>query len=170
MWAQDCTPENITLTSQGDVDDFQKNHGPCDKAGNLSVTGADIVNLDGLANLIGVEDLRIESNDVLANIDGLANLTSVGSNLVIRSNAALQNVDGLANLTSVGWALAIISNSALTDIDGLANLTSVGSVLISGNKALTSIDGLANLSDFVPIFDFAQDFDQGVCRHDFEVW
>ena len=124
--AQDCTPENITLTSQGDVNDFQNNHGPCDRAGYLSVTGADIVNLDGLANLSSVEDLRIESNAALTNIVGLANLTSVGNNLVIRSNEALINVDGLANLTSVGWALAIISNFALTDIDGLANLAEIG--------------------------------------------
>jgi hypothetical protein len=47
VWAQDCTSENITLASQGEVDNFQADHGPCDTVtGILTITnGNDIVDL-----------------------------------------------------------------------------------------------------------------------------
>ena len=30
VYAQDCTPDEITLSSQAEVDNFQVRHGPCD--------------------------------------------------------------------------------------------------------------------------------------------
>lgn len=127
VWGVDCSSSNITLSTQEDVDNFQATYGVCDRVlGSLTVVGADITDIDGLANLTSVGgDLQIHYNAVLTDINGLANLTSVGGLLHIEYNAALTNIDGLTNLTNVGW-LYIEYNAVLTDINGLANLTSAG--------------------------------------------
>ena len=31
LWAQDCVPNDITLNTQAELDNFQANHGPCDR-------------------------------------------------------------------------------------------------------------------------------------------
>ena len=53
--AQDCTPDDITLSSQAEVDNFQVNHGPCDTVtGDLKISGNDIVDLSPLSALTTV--------------------------------------------------------------------------------------------------------------------
>jgi hypothetical protein len=161
-WGVDCSSSDIVLSTQEQVDNFQATYGGggvCDTvAGNLEVSGNEITNVDGLANLTSVgEHLSIESNAALTNVDGLANLISVGVSMFIWSNTALTNIDGLANLISVGAYFLIDSNTALTNLDGLANLTSVGYILhIESNAVLTDLDGLANLTsvgDWLAIID-----------------
>ena len=106
--AQVCQPRGITLNSQEEVDNFQLNHGPCDRAAALNIEGSDITNLDGLSALTEVGTLEIQFNGALTNVNGLSALTSVAFNLLIRENAALTNLDGLSALTSVGKGLYII--------------------------------------------------------------
>ena len=49
VWAVDCTPHEIVLSTQAEVNDFQLNHGPCDRVlGHLTIEGHDIQNLNGL--------------------------------------------------------------------------------------------------------------------------
>ena len=171
VWAQDCTPESITIASQVEVDGFQADHGPCNTVtGVLYILGSDIVdlsplsdltnvgrylhidfnpvltNLDGLSALTSVGGLDIESNDALTNLNGLSALTSVDGYLSIQNNAALIDLDGLSALTSVGGQLAINSNDALTNLNGLSALTSVFRLEIYNNAALTNLDGLSALA------------------------
>ena len=55
-WAQDCAPDDILLGSQSAVDNFQANHGPCDVvAGNLTISGNDIQDLDALTGIDVIE-------------------------------------------------------------------------------------------------------------------
>lgn len=148
LWAADCTSLIIGLYSQQDVDNFQANHGPCDRVLTLYIEGSDITNLDGLSALAEVgSSLNITNNDVLIDTNGLSSLTSVGRNILIQNNASLTNLDGFSALTSVNEDLLIYLNGALVNIDGLSGLTYIGaSLVILENVELTSIDGLSALS------------------------
>jgi hypothetical protein len=150
IWAEVCTPLEriIVLNTQSEVDNFQSDYGPCDQVDFLRVTGADIVNLDGLSALTSVlRQVIISDNPNLTDIGGLANLNSVSGLLGIKSNNALTNIDGLAAFTSWGGHLRIESNATLTNVDGLSSVTEVGGYLeIKSNPALTNVDGLSNLT------------------------
>jgi len=167
--AQDCMPADIELRSQAEVDAFQADHGPCDRATNLLVQGADIVNLDGLAGLVSVSgrlsifgnaqltnvdgfpaleqvgQLDIMSNDSLLAIDGLNALTATDSYLLIRLNYKLTSIRGLGNLRSVGENLFISNNWELAEISSLSALTRVGGDLIIADTVLDNLDGLSGL-------------------------
>jgi len=142
-----CTPWSIYLGAQADIDNFQSNHGPCDRVGMLTIRGEDVVNLNGLSALTGVGGLNIELNPLLTLVDGLQALTSVDAWLLIRSNEQLRALDGLSNITSVGNNLFISNNRSLLDVDGLSGLTRVGGhLLIRNNSVLDNLDGLSNVT------------------------
>ncbi|MFC1796928.1 hypothetical protein ACFL1V_07510 [Pseudomonadota bacterium] len=147
-WAVDCVPASIGLWSQADVDNFQNEYGPCDRVLSLFIEGADITNLDGLADLTEVgSSLQVTNNPVLIDIRGLASLAKTGRNLWIDNNDALTNLDGLSALASVGAVLAIIYNDQLKNIDGLSSLVSTGATLgIWYNDRLENVDGLSSLT------------------------
>jgi len=166
-----CSPNDITLLSQADVDALAMS-GCTSVVGDLSIQGANINNLTGLANLTSIGgSLVISNNSILTNLDGLSNITSVGASinigvngvltnlnglsgitsvpeyLVIQTNPSLTSLAGLSNVTSVGIKIDIDNNDALTNLDGLSNITSIGSDLdITDNNALTNLDGLSGLS------------------------
>lgn len=156
VWAQDCTPSYIELNSQQEVDNFQADHGPCDRADSIQIEGPEIVNLDGLSALTSVAGvLYIQENPVLNNVDGLSALATVSGTLLIKRNAQLTHLDGLSSLTSLG-GLTIQENSLLTNVNGLSSLTDVkGEVYIGFNDALTNLDGMSSLSSARNIRIFA---------------
>ena len=133
---QDCDGD-ITLSSQGQVDAFD-----CTTVvGNLTISGADITDLNQLTGLIIVGgSLIIIDNPLLENIDGLSSLTSVGGGensrnpalpfveqmLNIEQNPLLTNVNGLSSLTSVVGNLTFWYNSMLVEYCGLYPLISGG--------------------------------------------
>jgi hypothetical protein len=142
-----CTPWSIYLGTQADIDNFQSNHGPCDRVGMLTIRGEDVVNLNGLSALTGVGGLNIELNPLLTLVDGLQALTSVDAWLLIRWNERLRALDGLSNITSVGNNLFISSNLSLLNVDGLSGLTRVGGHLtIGANPVLDNLDGFSNVT------------------------
>ena len=169
--AQECMPADIELHSQPEVDAFQTNHGPCDRATNLHIQGADIVNLDGLADLVSVSgrlgifgnqqltnidgfpslvrvgQLSIGNNDSLAAIDGLNALSSTDSYLVIRVNYELTSIRGLTSLRSVGENLFISDNWKMAEVNGFSALTRVAGDLIIGDTVLEHLDSLAGLNE-----------------------
>jgi hypothetical protein len=173
IWAVNCTPNEITLSTQSEVNDFQLNHGPCDQVeSDLTIVGNDIVNLDGLSaittvggmleishnpELINLDDLPlltsvgillISLNDKLTHIDGLNALTRIDEWLVIDYHRELRDINGLASLNAVGDDLFIRLNNYLNSIDGLSSLTSVGGLLlIRFNTVLENLDGLSGLTN-----------------------
>jgi len=156
VFAQDCTPSEIELTSQLEVDQFQVNHGPCDRVlQNLFITGEDIVNFDGLSDLTAVlGDLKIENNPSLKTIDGLVNLQSAGS-LSISNNLLLVTVDGLSGLTDIDRWLHIRFNNSLWSMSGLNELAFVGdNLFIWGNWQLTYLEGFSKLRQVVGSLSF----------------
>jgi len=148
-WAVDCTPANIELSSQADVDNFQANHGPCDRVtGLLTIDGAEIENVNGLSSLTSVGDgLRFLFATSLNNVDGLSSLSSINGYLFFTDSDSLTQVDGLTNLVTVGGGVHFAFNDALTNLNGLSALTSAGSLILEFNTALQNVDGLSSLTD-----------------------
>lgn len=168
--AQECSPADIELNSQAEVDSFQDNHGPCQRATNVTIRGPDIVNLDGLADLtevsgrlsiygnsqltnidgfpalVSVGKLDILSNDVLVAIDGLNALAVTDSYLLIRVNHKLTSIQGLTSLRSVGENLFISNSWELADLGGLSAVTDVGGHLIIADTKLDNLDALSQLT------------------------
>ena len=146
-----CTPNNITLSSQTAVDEFVMNYGTCDNIVGDLVIGirvfglgitSDITNLNGLQNLTSIGGhLYISGNPQLTNIAGLQNLTSIGETLVILQHSQLTNIDGLQNLSSIGGGLTIQSNAKLMEFCGLKLLLS------SPNNGVTSMNIGGNASN-----------------------
>lgn len=153
--AQDCSPADITLANQSEIDAFQTDHGPCSRVvGNILIGHyGDIVNLNGLSELETVEgDLSIQNNFELIDVAGLGSLTRVGGKLHFYGNDKLPNLNGMSSLTSIGGGLKIEWNDSLVDFTALYALGEAGesqwgsSVEISNNNVLTNVDGLIGLS------------------------
>ena len=143
-WAVDCTPADITLASQAEVDNFQANHGPCDSVANeLRIEGEDIVNLAALSGLITIRDLNLRHNAQLAQLDGLSALTEL-SGLWLTGNDVLLNLQGMTALERVG-TLYIVNNPSLTSLEGLSPLTQLSDTTLRGNPSLVSLNGLQNI-------------------------
>lgn len=149
VWSVDCVPAAIDLSTQSDVDNFQTNHGPCDRVtGLLTVDGAEIENLDGLSALTSVGDgLRFLGASALTNVDGLSSLDSINGYLIFADSASLTQIDGLSNLVTVGGGVDFTFNDALTNLNGLSALTSAGSLTLEFNTALQNVDGLSSLTE-----------------------
>ena len=81
--AQGCLPEGITFTIQEQIDNFQTDYPGCTEIeGNLSITGNDISNLNGLSVITSIGgnfqigELYI-GNPLLTTLSGLNNLNRV---------------------------------------------------------------------------------------------
>ncbi len=148
-----CLPYgNYYLHSQADIDDFQSDYPDCTELeGNVTITGNDITNLNGLSVVTSIgEYLMIKGFSPLYNLTGLNNLTTIGGDLMIY-NTSLMFLTGLDNLTSIKGSLYIGDewlggNPDLNNFTGLNNLTViVGDIYIRWNSSLTSLTGLDNL-------------------------
>jgi len=158
VYAVDCSSDDIRLSSQAEVDNFQTDFGPgCDRVvGTLEIDGTDIVNIGALSDLTSIGgNLRIQGNTLLEDIDGLQNLASIDGALRIDGNPLIENIDGLSALTSLGAdcgsslcpSLTVRDNAALENISALSNLDAiVGDVDIHDNPSLTTLDGLMNVT------------------------
>jgi hypothetical protein len=168
-----CLPEGITFTTQSEIDNFQINYPGCTEIeGDVTVSGEDISNLNGLAiisaigghliiyenpilnSLTGLNNLTfieehfgIGRNDILINLMGLESLTTVGASMDIDDNESLVSLTGLEGLTSIGGSFSIDFNVNLASLMGLVNLTTIGGDLsISSNDILLNLTGLDNLT------------------------
>lgn len=66
--ASNCIPSGttVTLNSQAELDAFPINYAGCDVVnGNLTISGNDIVNLNGLSNLKRIYGYFISSQSIL---------------------------------------------------------------------------------------------------------
>lgn len=148
-FAQVCQGD-ITLSSQAQVDAFV-----CTRLiGNLTISGDDITNLNGLSSLRRVQgQLFISNNPNLIVLDGLPALDSVGGGIEISGNPQLETVNGFSSLTIVHNTLLISNNPKLTSFDGFNKVERITSffdsqVIIDNNASLPNVDGLASLRSF----------------------
>ncbi len=149
-----CLPYgNYYFNSQAEIDSFPAHYPNCTELeGNVTISGNDITNLNGLSNVTSVADsLSIRNTPDLVNLSGLDQLDSIGGNLEIE-NSGLTSLESLENLTSIGGDLYINGINSLTSLTGLEGLTTIGGSLIigqdyyyGGNHALSSLAGLEGL-------------------------
>ncbi|KAJ3001349.1 hypothetical protein HKX48_002944 [Thoreauomyces humboldtii] len=122
--------------------------------GSLSISGAAITSLAGLASLQSIVlDLDIHGTS-LNNLNGLSGLTSVGGHLFVHDNPSLASLDGVSALASVTGGVLIYQNPVQTSISALNTLTHINSAMsplypygvsVFGMPQLASLDGLQNL-------------------------
>ena len=108
-----CSDIDINLTSQADVDNFQRQYGGggnCEEVSN---------------------NLRIERVSNLTNLDGLQGLKRIGGDLKVNDNDfgsgsnasnSLTDITGLRNIESVGGAFELTNNHMLADCSPVAPL------------------------------------------------
>lgn len=154
-----CPGASVTLTTQAEVTSFPTTYSGCTVMPvSLTVTGGDIVNLNGLSVLTGFSgtaSLTIEANPALTSISGLAAVTSVGGALKIIDNDALTNLNGLSGVSSIGFNLQIDGNATLTSLGALTGVTTIGGYLdVEFNPALTSFGG--GLNNLTSVGQFMQ--------------
>ena len=144
---------NITLSTQEAVDDFN-----CALfEGNLTISGAEITNLNGLSELQEVTGALVIQNTGLANFNGLGVLRRVGTNLFIGQNEHLETVN-LPNLELTDRGYLRIENNPLLETLSFPELERIGfnytssfytnshTLRISDNAALTNLDGFPKLT------------------------
>jgi hypothetical protein len=135
--------QDVNLTTQAQVDAFNQTS----VAGNLTIFGPSISNLNGLSELQSVGVSLEITNTAITNIDGLSALQSIGHSLRVQGNSLLTNLNGFSSLTSVARGIYFLNNRVLTNYDGLLSLTST----IEGIRVSTC--PIVNLNGFSNVFD-----------------
>jgi len=160
----------LEITSQSQLDNFSTNYPDCTILNNnIRISGTDIVDVSGLAQLTYISGLYIENNPTLESLDGLENLTDIAG-LYIRNNPVLVDFDGTGNamihfveilnnqnLSSLNGllgidgqleSLTIRENPSLVNLQGLNTCTGVvhTDFLLENNEALTSLSGIENMT------------------------
>jgi hypothetical protein len=158
--SQPCLPEGIIFSSQAEIDSFQFNNPNCLQIqGNVTISGNDIVNLNGLNGITSIDGyLWIHDNPNLLSIAGLNSLSLIGSHLRIEFNVALPSLNGLNQLSFIGGKLNLVANTSMPNLTGLEGLTKIGGDLWIGyNTALSSLSGLSELTTIVGGLDINDD-------------
>lgn len=137
------TYASITLSSQGDVDNFNTTYPNCDEVGTLLIDGGSINGLATLNNITGIGAIIVK-NTSLTSLSDLQSLTTIYDSLVIQNNGALTEI-GLNNISQLG-GLYIRSCAALQTVDGLG-VSSVNNDIRIENSGVTSLAGLSNITD-----------------------
>ncbi len=147
--AQSCYPEGVVFSNQGQINGFHAaNPGCVNIEGDLTISGYNITDLDGLHGIIQVGgSLRIECNEVLGSLAGLSTLMWIGDNLYVAENLVLPDLTGLDQVFQLGGDLMITANPSLASLHGLEGISSIVKRLyIDDNDALVSLEGLENVS------------------------
>jgi hypothetical protein len=139
--SQSCLPEDITFTTQNQVDSFQIIYPGCTRIeGTVTIGDRDGSDIDSLG--------------------GLGLLTSIGGSLIIGGNQFLQNLDGLNNLDSIGRNLQLnikvsdpysvywVGNDSLVSLTGLENLDYIGGNLEIINNFMLSSCAIQSFCDY----------------------
>lgn len=145
LYAQDCSPADITLENQAQIDQFQTNHGPCARvAGNLflgpefgQATFTDLDALNGISEVGGELHFR---NAQFGSITGLSNLAAIGGHLRCLDATGIVSFNALSSLGSIGAALADAGGGRLIFND-CANLQAIGVGTLSNEAIGVIIDG-----------------------------
>ncbi|MBK9733780.1 MAG: T9SS type A sorting domain-containing protein [Saprospiraceae bacterium] len=144
--SQPCLTGNLIFTTQAEIDNFP-NLGCTQIVGNLTISGANITNLNGLSTITSIsEALIISDNLMLADLSGLDGLVSLSS-LQVYNNPNMTSLIGLnAQLDTINGDV-FISNNNLTNLIGLGNITTIESGLqISDSPVLNVLFGLESLT------------------------
>lgn len=146
-FAQTCPNQQLTLSTQAEVDSFPINYPGCtDLDFGLIISGFGIKNLDSLYQIKKVNELEIKYNPRLKNLRGLDNLDSVIGTLFVRQNDSLINFEGLGELKYVSFEIDISHNLGIRNLKGFNKLNWTGNLKVFVNSNLDSIQGIESLN------------------------
>lgn len=135
--------ETITLTNQGDIDNFSTLYPGCTSVRLLTIDGSAINNLSTLSALESAGTLIVK-NTSLTSLASLTSLTSISDSLVIDNNSLLTSV-GLSNVATLG-GLTLRDLPLLTTLDAFSSsLTDIANSVLVSNSAVTSLAGLSTV-------------------------
>ncbi|GAA4442297.1 hypothetical protein GCM10023091_28840 [Ravibacter arvi] len=136
------------------MDGFKSNYPNCTVIpGILRISGTDITNLSGLAQITGVTRELVINGTSITNLNGLNNITSSGGALQILGNGSLTSLTGLGQINDL-W-LRLENNSALSSLRGMEHFTSINTLSISENLSLTDLTALSNLTTVTGVLDIS---------------
>lgn len=143
-----CPTQAIILSTQADIDNFAATYPGCKNfLFDIKVEGADITNLQGLAQIESSDAyLRIVNNPQLQSLAGLENLTATFQILTINNNPLLLNLQGLNSFT--GGSIYLLDNDGLLSLDGLDSYTNGKTTFVDFNDSLEDISALNVISNF----------------------
>ncbi|MDB5228443.1 MAG: large protein [Bacteroidota bacterium] len=158
--SRNCIPygTNINLSSQSQIDSFPINFPGCTVVnGSITISGNNILNLNGLSGLKKIYSLEVRYSPSLVNLNGLNNVDTVLS-LNIENNITLTSLTGLDGLMYSN-NISISDNPLLLNFTGLGALKKVenGSFWISGNTSLINFVGLNSLIEIFSLSVYNND-------------
>lgn len=111
--------------------------------GFLWLESNNLLNVDGLNDLVSIgREFRLQDNKLI-NIDGLSKLENVNGYINIKNNN-LKDVNGLTSLNTVNGFIDL-SNNNIENLNGLRNLNNLsGNLVLTGNN-ISDYSGLSNL-------------------------
>lgn len=150
---------NGTFNSQAQIDALAIDYPDCTSiSGSLIISGNDITDLSGLAQITACTGLSISNNLVLQTTAGLnpnlvlSYVEGTGNGFAISNNASLLEIAGLENLENQSGFesyFTIRDNPLLVNMQGLPNdFNALSFFYLINNDSLTNLDGLGNISGF----------------------
>src|SRR5690606_12849968 len=90
-----CPASDITFTSQEQIDFFGVIYSQCTEIpGDVTISGWDITNFDGLSNIENIGgDFNLSNNVSLTSLDGLSNIENIGGDFNLSNNVSLTSLD-----------------------------------------------------------------------------
>ena len=149
VFAQNCLPTGITLSTQTEVNNFPINYPGCVFIqGNLIIgktgTPTTITDLTPLSQIIGIGGRLIVSNNAnLLSLNGLQNITQIQNtsqfyDVAIQLNPSLTNLN---NFPAITGNSIYIFNNGISSLTGLNNATAE-QILIEQNHNLINLTGI----------------------------
>ena len=156
--------ENITLSSQEEIDNFATNYGCTAIEGDLtiSITTYELINLQGLQALTSISGTLKVTCPIFENFEGLNNLTSLGYVSINYVNEDM-SFAGLENITTL-TGIQVFNMDGAISFEGLNNLTTIEEYLyFNAIRSTINFEGLENLASIGTNFtmtniDYAVDF------------
>ena len=143
-----CLQGGISLLAQEQIDDFSISYPGCTRiAGNVTISGSTITNLDGLKYLKTIDgSLKISGANQLQSLAGLENLDSLYGNFMLNSNPALNSLEALASTSYIGGDVEIVNSPSLVNLKGISVDSIMGSLILQGDHSLTDLSGLESVT------------------------
>jgi len=149
-----CPTDNLTLTTQAEVDNFAAQYPGCTDISGISLTidssgGSDpITNLDGLSVLETFHgSLSIRNNPTLTVLTGLQNMVMMpNSGLTISDNPMLTGFTNFLSPASDDLIINMTDNPNLQSLEGLPPFINLRTLRIS-DTGITSMAGMESLRE-----------------------
>ena len=145
-----CLDQGISFGSQQDIDNFNFEYPDCvhvlgDVTINTMEQFGDIVDLEGLSQIIQLKSLNIADNPNLSSLNGLHNISHINGELSIFNNDGLTDLSGLSSLVEVADEIIIEENDSLITLKGMDSLDVTNRLTLSNNLELFSTIGLEGI-------------------------